>query len=154
MMTMIPILDTGLGKLYQGDCLDMMRGLEQASVDLAFADPPFNLGKKYPSNINDALASHEYLNWSRTWLDEMVRVLKPGGALFLWNLPKWNLPLGAYLNDKLTFRHWIAVDIKCGIRSNNKPPPSSGEWFSRHDCEFNCGRNLSNRESIRITLPI
>jgi site-specific DNA-methyltransferase (adenine-specific) len=123
-MTMIPILDTGLGKLYQGDCLEMMRGLEEASVDLAFADPPFNLGKKYTSNINDALASHEYLNWSRTWLDEMVRVLKPGGALFLWNLPKWNLPLGAYLNDKLTFRHWISVDIKYSLPIQNRLYPS------------------------------
>ena len=46
------------------------------------------------------------------WLDEMIRLLKPGGSLFLWNLPKWNLPLGAHLGRHLTFRHWIAVDIK------------------------------------------
>ena len=124
MMTMIPILDTGLGKLYQGDCLEVMRGIEEASVDLAFADPPFNLGKKYTSNIDDDRASHEYLDWCRAWLDEMMRVLKPGGALFLWNLPKWNLPLGAYLNDKLTFRHWISVDIKYSLPIQKRLYPS------------------------------
>lgn len=123
-MTMIPILDTGLGKLYQGDCLEVIRGIEEASVDLAFADPPFNLGKKYTSNIDDSLASHEYLDWCHAWLDEMIRVLKPGGALFLWNLPKWNLPLGAYLNDKLTFRHWISVDIKYSLPIQKRLYPS------------------------------
>ena len=124
MMIMIPILQTSLGQLYQDDCLKVMRLLDAESVDLAFADPPFNLGKKYTSKINDTRATHDYLEWSRQWLDEMVRVLKPGGALFLWNLPKWNLPLGAYLNDKLTFRHWISVDIKYSLPIQNRLYPS------------------------------
>lgn len=124
MMTMMPILHTSLGQLYEGDCLKVMRTLDAESVDLAFADPPFNLGKKYTSNIDDARASHDYLEWSRQWLDEMVRVLKPGGALFLWNLPKWNLPLGAYLNDRLTFRHWISVDIKYSLPIQKRLYPS------------------------------
>ena len=121
---MIPILKTSLGNLFQGDCLKVMRTIEAESVDLAFADPPFNLGKKYSSNVNDDLAHHDYLNWCRQWLDEMVRTLKPGGALFLWNIPKWNLPLGAYLNDKLTFRHWISVDIKYSLPIQNRLYPS------------------------------
>ncbi len=121
---MIPILKTSLGNLFQGDCLRVMRKLETESVDLAFADPPFNLGKKYSSNVNDDLAHHDYLNWCHQWLDEMVRTLKPGGALFLWNIPKWNLPLGAYLNDKLTFRHWISVDIKYSLPIQNRLYPS------------------------------
>lgn len=124
METMIPILETSLGRLYQGNCLQVMSLLEAESVDLAFADPPFNLGKKYSSNIDDALASHEYLDWCQQWLDEMVRVLKPGGSLFLWNLPKWNLPLGAYLGQKLTFRHWIAVDIKYSLPIQGRLYPS------------------------------
>lgn len=124
MMTMIPILETPLGRLYQEDCLKLLPTLSSESVDLAFADPPFNLGKKYTSKINDSLASQEYLDWSHEWLDEMVRVLKPGGALFLWNLPKWNIPLGAYLHDKLTFRHWIAVDIKYSLPIQRRLYPS------------------------------
>src|SRR5258708_16215797 len=124
MRTMIPILKTSLGNLFQGDCLKVMRKMETESVDLAFADPPFNLGKKYSSNVNDDLAHHDYLNWCHEWLDEMVRTLKPGGALFLWNIPKWNLPLGAYLNDKLTFRHWISVDIKYSLPIQNRLYPS------------------------------
>ena len=125
MMTMIPILKTALGDLYQADCLDMMSAIEPETVDLAFADPPFNLGKQYTSKINDAKANHEYLEWCHAWLDGMVRALKPGGSLFLWNLPKWNLPLGAFLSERLTFRHWIAVDIKYSL-------PIAGRLYPSH----------------------
>lgn len=124
MMTMVPILKTSLGQLFQGDCLKVLRTIDAESVDLAFADPPFNLGKKYSSNIDDGRATHDYLDWCREWLDEMTRVLKPGGSLFLWNLPKWNLPLGAHLNDKLTFRHWISVDIKYSLPIQKRLYPS------------------------------
>lgn len=124
MMTMIPILQTTLGSLHQADCLKLLSTLDAESVDLAFADPPFNLDKKYSSKIDDARESHDYLAWCEQWLDEMVRVLKPGGSLFLWNLPKWNLPLGAYLGGKLTFRHWIAVDIKYSLPIQKRLYPS------------------------------
>ena len=83
MMTMIPILETPLGRLYEADCIAMMQSLEKNSVDLAFADPPFNLGKDYTSKINDRIGDVDYLTWCRIWLDEMVRVLRPGGSLFV-----------------------------------------------------------------------
>jgi site-specific DNA-methyltransferase (adenine-specific) len=121
---MVPIITTPLGELYQADCLDVMRGLRAESVDLAFADPPFNLGKKYSSKIDDARADHDYLEWCRGWLDEMVRLLKPGGSLFVWNLPKWNLPLGGFLGEKLTFRNWISVDIKYSLPIASRLYPS------------------------------
>jgi site-specific DNA-methyltransferase (adenine-specific) len=124
MMTMIPTLKTKLGLLYQADCIEVLRQLDGESVDLAFADPPFNLGKKYSSNIDDARACHEYLDWCRQWLDQMVRVIKPGGSLFLWNLPKWNLSLGAHLNESMTFRHWISVDIKYSLPIQKRLYPS------------------------------
>lgn len=81
------VVKTALGSLYQGDCKDMLAAVESETVDLAFADPPFNLGKEYTSKINDDLAEHDYLDWCEGWLAEMVRVLKPGGTLMLWNLP-------------------------------------------------------------------
>lgn len=124
MRTMIPILSTPHGELYQADCLDVLKALPGEAVDLAFADPPFNLGKQYSSRINDAKANAEYLEWCKDWLDEMIRTLKQGGSLFLWNLPKWNLPLGAFLVERLTFRHWISVDIKYSLPINGRLYPS------------------------------
>ena len=121
---MIPKLQTPNGQLFEADCLDVLKNVEGDSVDLAFADPPFNLGKEYTSKINDALKDDDYLSWCRAWCDELVRVVKPGGAVFLWNLPKWNLPLGAHLGTQLTFRHWIAVDIKYSLPIQKRLYPS------------------------------
>lgn len=122
---MIPMLETSLGRLYEADCLAVMRSLPAESVDLGFADPPFNLGKEYRSKIDDTKATFDYLAWCRSWLDEMIRVLKPGGSLFHWNLPKWNLALGVHTVEKLTFRNWIAVDIKYSL-------PISGRLYPSH----------------------
>ena len=121
---MIPILKTTLGEAYEADCIRFLKTVEDETVDLAFADPPFNLGKEYTSGIDDSIAAHDYLDWCKQWLDEMARTLKPGGALFLWNLPKWNLPLGAHLGQQLTFRHWIAVDIKYSLPIASRLYPS------------------------------
>lgn len=121
---MIPILTTDLGLLYEGDCISVMSQIASETVDLAFADPPFNLGKKYTSKIDDALADSDYISWCEKWIDEMIRVLKPGGTLFLYNLPKWNLPLGAHLSKRLTFRHWITVDMKYSLPIQGRLYPS------------------------------
>ncbi|ACB50307.1 putative DNA-methyltransferase [Crocosphaera subtropica ATCC 51142] len=91
--------------MYQGDCLDLMFHTASDSIDLIFADPPFNLSKIYPSKINDQLMDRDYLSWCETWLKDCIRILKPGGSLFLWNLPKWNTYLSQFLNQYLTFRH-------------------------------------------------
>jgi site-specific DNA-methyltransferase (adenine-specific) len=125
MMTMIPIFETRLGSLYEKDCLEVLRSIGDATVDLAFADPPFNLGKQYSSKIDDSRDQEDYLAWSREWLLEMIRVLRPGGSLFLWNLPKWNLPLGAFVGERLTFRNWITVDIKYSLPITQRLYPAN-----------------------------
>jgi site-specific DNA-methyltransferase (adenine-specific) len=83
-------------------------------VDTVFADPPFNLGKIYGKRSNDSRVDTEYVEWCRRWLGECVRVLAPGGALFVYNLPKWSILLGAYLMalPSMQFRHAIAIEIK------------------------------------------
>lgn len=117
-------LETDLGRLYQGDCIDLMRGLDNDSMDMIFADPPFNLSKLYPSSIDDNLKTERYLGWCEEWLSECIRLLKQGGALFVWNLPRWNTEIAAFLNGRLTFLHWIAVDIKYSLPIQRRLYPS------------------------------
>ncbi|MGQ0714630.1 MAG: DNA-methyltransferase [Gemmatimonadaceae bacterium] len=77
---------------------------------MVFADPPFNLGKDYGQAISDKLGAANYLAWSYSWLNECVRVLKPGGSLFVFNLPRWLIEYGSHLNASgLSFRHWLAM---------------------------------------------
>lgn len=118
------VRQTPWGRLYQGDCLALMRHMDNDSVDLIFADPPFNLNKLYPSNIDDNLKAGQYLRWCEQWIDGCIRILRPGASLFIWNLPKWNTHLSEYLNHRLTFRHWIAVDIKYSLPIRGRLYPS------------------------------
>ena len=108
-----PILRTSHGCLFHGDCLGIFPHIRDASIDTVFADPPFNIGKEYGEGVNDKRPDDEDLDWYKRWVTESVRVLKPGGSLFIYNLPKWNVLIGPHLQDLgMTFRHWIAVSIK------------------------------------------
>jgi len=118
------VLETGLGRLHHGDCVRLLRGLPDESVDLFFADPPFNLGKDYGEQVDDGRPEQGYIEWSRTWMAEAVRVLKPGGSLFLYNIPRWSIHLASWLARFLQFRHWVAVDIKFSLPIQQRLYPS------------------------------
>jgi DNA methylase len=109
-----PVLSTDRGVLYQTDCLNLLSRLKTDSIDCVFADPPFNLGKSYGNgSVSDYLEKERYLEWSFAWLDECVRVVKPGGAIFVYILPIWGYHFAAHLEQRqMLFRHWIALSMK------------------------------------------
>jgi site-specific DNA-methyltransferase (adenine-specific) len=109
-----PAVATDRGALYHIDCLDLLPRLRSEVVDCVFADPPFNLGKDYGNGSNgDEMGRREYLRWSFSWVDECVRVLKPGGAMFIYILPQWGFHLAGHLETRqMLFRHWIALSMK------------------------------------------
>jgi site-specific DNA-methyltransferase (adenine-specific) len=103
------ILHTDLGQLYQGDCLALLKAMPDGCVDTVFADPPFNLKKDYGPGVTDEMKEHDYLAWTREWVTECVRVCKPGGAVLIFNLPRWLISTGCVLEaEGMMFRHWIA----------------------------------------------
>lgn len=116
---------TDFGALYSADCMAVLPSIADESIDTVFADPPFNLGKEYGAKSNDSLADSDYVAWCYQWLAECVRVLKPGGSLFLYNLPKWNVLLGAFLMESgLEFRHWIAIEMSSSLPIAGRLHPS------------------------------
>ena len=120
-----PFYTTAHGALFAADCMEVLPWVADPIVDTVFADPPFNLGKQYGKNSNDLRGDTEYLDWCKSWLAECVRIVKPGGALFLYNLPKWNIVLGTFLSDLgLDFRHWIAIEISACLPIPGRLHPS------------------------------
>lgn len=116
---------TNHGVLYKGDCQHLLSTLDDSTVDLIFADPPFNLRKDYGSGIRDDLSDSEYLEWCAGWIKEGNRILRPGGAFWLYNLPKWNIELGHMMYDVgLQFRHWVAIDLKLVLPIQGRLYPS------------------------------
>ena len=93
-----PALYTSRGILYRIDCMRLFASLRSDSIDCIFADPPFNLGKDYgDGSTQDSLTRGEYLQWCFSWLDESIRVLKPGGSVFVYILPQWGYHFAAHL---------------------------------------------------------
>ena len=121
-----PIFSTNLGLLYETDCMKLFPLLKDESLDCIFADPPFNLGKDYGNGPDkDILKKNVYLEWSFSWLDECTRLIKPGGAIFVYILPQWGFHLAAHLeNEGLMFRHWIALSMKGTFPRGNKLYPA------------------------------
>jgi site-specific DNA-methyltransferase (adenine-specific) len=105
-------LTTTHGVLFHADCLDLLSHIKSESVHCVFADPPFNLGKQYNNGFRDRWSEKEYFAWCERWLDECMRVLAPGGALFVYALPRLAYHFAAYLDDALEFRHWVALSMK------------------------------------------
>ena len=103
------MLNQFLDQIVEADCLEVLHQIPDNSVDTCFADPPFNLRKKYTS-YEDTKGIKDYLAWCEKWLSELVRVTKPEGSIFVHNIPKWLTYFAAYLNQIAFFRHWISWD--------------------------------------------
>lgn len=106
------------------DALTFLKSLRPGIADVVFLDPPFNLGKDYgiASRIEAALPE-KYEEYIEHILAESIRVLAGGGALFMYHMPYWAARFSRYLQDRMKFKHWIAVSMKNGfVRGRNLYP--------------------------------
>ena len=69
-------------ELLQRDCTEALAEMEAGSVDIVITSPPYNLGIRYASYRDDGGRSG-YLQWARSWGEQLRRLLKPGGSFFL-----------------------------------------------------------------------
>ena len=126
------MIDKYVNKITRGDCLTLLKDIPDNSVDVTFADPPFNLGKKYNST-KDTLALQEYLDWCEQWISEMIRVTKPTGSIFVHNIPKWLTYYATPLNKLATFKHWISWDAPTAPMGKSLQPSHYGILFYAKD---------------------
>lgn len=117
-----------LNRVNSGDCLSILSNIEDNSVDMVFADPPFNLEKKY-SSYKDQKPEEEYVDWCKRWLREMVRITKPTGSIFVHNVPRWLTYYACILNEIAYFRHWIAWDAMSNPLGKTLLPAHYGILF-------------------------
>jgi site-specific DNA-methyltransferase (adenine-specific) len=79
------MIENYLGKIVNGDCREVMRTMEEGSVDLIVTSPPYGVGIDYDVHDDDMIIE-EYLKFSEEWLSEAYRVLKDDGRIAL-NIP-------------------------------------------------------------------
>ena len=114
-----------LNTIILGNCIDVLKTIPDNSVDLAFADPSFNLNKKY-SMCQDKRDADEYLTWCYQWLDEMVRITKETGSIMVHNIPRWLTYYSVHLNEKAEFKHWISWNALGGLLGKTLLPSHYG----------------------------
>ena len=152
-----------VNQILAGDCIEAMRGLPEASVDLIFADPPYNLQLKgtlhRPDNsLVDAVDDHwdsfasfaAYDRFTEGWLAEARRVLKPDGAIWVIGSYHNIFRVGARLQDA---GFWILNDVVW--RKANPMPNFRGKrltnahetmiWASRSES----GKYTFNYEALK-----
>ncbi|QDU87169.1 DNA adenine methyltransferase YhdJ [Pirellulimonas nuda] len=94
--------------IHQGDCLELLARLEDESVDLAFADPPFNIGFKYDA-YHDRHEDEAYIDWCADWIGQLHRVLRPTGSFWLAIGDEFAADLRVAAHRKVGFepRNWV-----------------------------------------------
>jgi DNA modification methylase len=146
-----------LDHVYAGDAVSFLHRVEvlhpNGLFDLAFADPPYNLEKKY-GQWDDAMADQHYLEWCNAWLAGMAATLKPGGSLFILNLPKWAIHHVAFLQQHLDFRHWIVWDALSDPRGKLMPAHYALLWFTKPGGKPVCNyAALGSKPRAELVLP-
>lgn len=137
-----------IGELRRGDCLDLLQSVPTGSIDLAFADPPFNIGYDYDV-YDDRRESDDYLEWSKKWGAEIVRVLKPDGTFWLAIGDEYAAELKVLFHRELglNFRSWVIWYYTFGVNCARKFSRSHAHllYFTKDAKQF-----TFNDEAIRV----
>ncbi|MBS0207921.1 MAG: site-specific DNA-methyltransferase [Planctomycetes bacterium] len=141
-------LKSVINRLHHQDCVAGLRRLPDGCVDLAFADPPFNIGYDYDV-YEDRRAADEYLAWCGTWLGEVNRVLKPTGTFWLAIGDEYAAELKVLMQRELGLacRSWVVWYYTFGVNCKYKFSRSHAHLFHMvkdpQQCTFNA-------EQIRV----
>jgi site-specific DNA-methyltransferase (adenine-specific) len=108
------------GRIYQGDCIDLMQRIEPGTINLVFADPPFNIGYEY-DEYHDRQEDEKYVAWSAQWMAEVFRVLKPNGTFWLAIGDEFAAELNVAAKDiGFRLRSWVVWYYTFGVNCTKK----------------------------------
>lgn len=124
------------------DCIDGIKQLEDASIDIVIADPPYNIGKDFGNN-QDNLPLDKYIEWSKKWMKEVFRVLKPSGTAYIYGFPEILAHIS--VNVDINKQRWLVWYY------TNKNVPGFNFWQRSHESILACWKEkpLFNRDDVR-----
>lgn len=123
-------MELAVNTIHLGECIARLQRLPPGVVDLAFADPPFNIGYQYDV-YDDNKDYHDYLAWTRRWMTEVCRVLKPAGTFWVAIGDEYaaEIKLLAQNNLHLTCRSWVIWYYTFGVNCTKKFSRSHAHLF-------------------------
>jgi site-specific DNA-methyltransferase (adenine-specific) len=119
-----------LDALLNQDCISGLKELEAGSIDLVFADPPFNIGYQYDVYQDRKKAEH-YIEWTKAWGEQVERVLKPSGTFWLAIGDEYAAELKVLFCKELGFtcRSWVVWYYTFGVNCTKKFSRSHAHLF-------------------------
>ncbi len=97
------IYGDGCQIVYHGDCISVMNNcITNDSVDLIFADPPYNIGKNFHGFVDKWPSEEEYIRWCYEWLDLCLEKLKPSGSMYIMSSTQCMSYIDLYLKSQVT----------------------------------------------------
>jgi DNA modification methylase len=142
-------MEVKLGRIHHQDCIAGLNALPAGSVDLAFADPPFNIGYDYDV-YHDRKEDEHYLDWSRQWIAAVHRALKPAGTFWLAIGDEYAAELKLLTQREIGFhtRSWVIWYYTFGVNCKAKFSRSHAHLFHfvKHPEQFTFrAEELENR---------
>ena len=123
-----------LNKIQNIDVIEGFKKIDDSSIDLIIADPPYNLNKDFGIWKENEKKS-EWLDWSKSWIDECKRVLKDDGNLLIYGIHHYLCFLQVYLYEiKMVYRRQIIWKYENGFSGYTKSLSAFYEpliWFSK-----------------------
>ena len=83
-----------------GDSLSVLKKMKDTSVQLIFADAPYNIGKDFGNNSDKWESVHAYIEWCKTWIDECMRVLSDNGTMYFMTATQHMPYLDVFASEK------------------------------------------------------
>ncbi len=139
--------------IYCGDCVELLRSWPGGSVDLVFADPPFNIGYVY-DNYRDDMPNGEYVEWTRRWMTGCRDVLKDTGSFYIAIGDEFAADVRVIGRELgLHLRNWIIWHYTFGQATRQMFGRSHTHifYFTKHRTEFTFNDHVLRFPSARHT---
>ena len=123
-------MSAAINNVHNIDCIEGMQSLATGSIDLVFADPPFNIGYDYDV-YQDNLEADDYLKWTSSWIEQVVRVLKNDGTFWLAIGDEYAAEMKVLMQREfgLTCRSWVIWYYTFGVNCKRKFNRSHAHLF-------------------------
>lgn len=82
-----------------GDCLDILQSMKSKTINLIFADAPYNIGKDFGNNTDKWDSVTSYIQWCKKWIDECLRVLTDDGTMYIMTATQHMPYLDVYISE-------------------------------------------------------
>jgi len=134
-----------INEIYNLDCFDFLRKIDDKSISLAVIDPPYNLHKTRRDTFG---SQKDFFDFTARWIDALVPKLKENGSLYIFNTPYNSAFILSYLIGRgLIFQNWITWDKRDGLGGAKRKYSNGQEtilFFTKND------NHIFNFDDIRL----